>query len=101
GRVVETGTPAQVLTSGGIYAQMHAAQRQQADEIDLFSEPNASSARLRIAIVSREYPPERTDSATAIQAQAKAEGLARRGYDVTVLTATNGRYRDDEVNGAR
>lgn len=41
---------------------------------------------MRICIVSQEYPPDTDHGGIAAQARAKAEGLARRGHDVTVVS---------------
>src|SRR5689334_18150756 len=43
---------------------------------------------MHILFVSQEYPPETAHGGIATQTRAKAEGMARRGHDVTVLSAS-------------
>jgi glycosyltransferase involved in cell wall biosynthesis len=43
---------------------------------------------MRILLVSQEYPPETAHGGIATQTHAKARGLAARGHDVTVLSAS-------------
>ena len=64
-----------------------------------------SSRRMRIALVSQEYPPETARGGIGTQTHAKAHALAEFGHEVFVLShsadATRREYRDGAVNVIR
>jgi glycosyltransferase involved in cell wall biosynthesis len=57
---------------------------------------------VRIGLVSREYPPETAHGGIGTQTMLKAHGLAARGHDVVVLSAsTNRNWSDSAASGVR
>ena len=57
-------------------------------------------SKLRVCIVSQEFPPETGRGGIATQSALKARGLAARGHDITVLSVTHGEARTYDYHGA-
>jgi glycosyltransferase involved in cell wall biosynthesis len=57
---------------------------------------------MRICLVSQEYPPETAHGGIGAQTYLKANGLARRGHDVVVLShSIDSRRHDQMIDGVR
>ncbi|MGB1124689.1 MAG: glycosyltransferase family 4 protein [Phycisphaeraceae bacterium] len=58
-------------------------------------------SKLRICIISQEFPPETGRGGIATQSALKARGLAARGHDITVLSVTHDEPRTYDYHGAK
>ena len=54
---------------------------------------------MRLVIVSQEYPPETAKGGIGTQARMKAEGLAARGHEVTVISRSTSSRREEQHHG--
>jgi glycogen synthase len=54
---------------------------------------------MRIALASREYPPESAKGGLGTQTYAKAHGLVESGHDVIVISQARGRLRQEKAEG--
>ena len=54
---------------------------------------------MRICLVSQEYPPDTASGGIGSQTYAKAHGLASRGHEVTVLSASRTEARRERRDG--